>query len=168
MSLKSLKDVYVEQLKDVYSAEKQLTEALPKMAEAASSPDLRTAFQHHLNQTKEHMKTVRAILDDLDENPTNTKCKGMEGLIEEGSAVIKEDGDADARDAALIVAAQKVEHYEIASYGSLCTFAGTLGYEEVGQTLQEILDEEYEADQKLDDLAMGLHKKAGLNVKAKQ
>jgi ferritin-like metal-binding protein YciE len=167
MALNSLKDVYVEQLKDMYSAEKQLTEALPKMAKAASNQELSKAFSHHLDLTKGHMEKVRAILDDLDENPTSTKCKAMEGLIEEGNEVAKEKGNREVRDVALIVAAQKVEHYEIATYGSLRTFADTLGYKEVARQLQEILNEEYAADQKLDDLAMGAHKNASLNVAAK-
>lgn len=166
MKLNSLKDVYVEQLKDMYSAEKQLIEALPKMAKASSNEKLRSAFNNHLNQTKTHMETVRTILDELDENPTSTKCKAMAGLIEEGSEIAEKEGDADARDAALIVAAQKVEHYEIATYGSLRTFANSLGYEKAGQLLQGILDQEYAADQTLDDLAMGTHKKASLNTAA--
>lgn len=166
MNLNTLQDVYVTQLKDMYSAEKQLIEALPKMAKAASDSGLRLAFESHLAETETHMEAVRAILDDLDENPTSTKCKAMEGLIEEGSETIKEDGDADAKDAALIVAAQKVEHYEIATYGSLRTFASSLGDEKAARVLQTILNQEYEADQKLDDLAMGVHKKAGLNAVA--
>lgn len=166
MSIKTLKDVYVEQLKDMYSAEKQLTDALPKMAKAASNSELQTAFQSHLAETEAHLEAVRAILDELDENPTSTKCKAMAGLIEEGSDIIKEDGDADAKDAALIVAAQKVEHYEIASYGSLRTFAKSLGDEKAERVLQTILDQEYEADQKLDNLAEGVHQKAGINMAA--
>lgn len=163
MSLKSLEDVYVDQLKDMYSAEKQLTEALPKMAKAASAGELRTAFQNHLAKTEQHMEAVRTILAELDENPTSTFCKAMAGLVEEGEEVAKGNGNADARDVALIVAAQKIEHYEIASYGSLCAFAKTLGYERTAQTLQNILNEEYDADQELDNLAMGAHNRAGLN-----
>jgi ferritin-like metal-binding protein YciE len=167
MSLNSLQDVYVEQLKDMYSAEKQLTEALPKMAEAASNAELKSAFTTHLGETETHLEAVRAILDELGENPTSTKCKAMAGLIEEGDEVAKEDGDPDARDAALIVAAQKVEHYEIASYGSLRTFADSLGYGKAAEMLQTILNQEYEADQVLDDLAMGTHRKVSLNAAAK-
>lgn len=167
MSTHSLHDVYVEQLKDMYSAEKQLTEALPQLAEAASSPQLSAAFKHHLNETKTHMDTVRVILDELDENPGNTKCKGMEGLLEEGRDVIKKKGDSEATDVALIVAAQKVEHYEIASYGALTAFAKSMGHEETARVLQTILDQEYEANQKLDDIAMGVREKAGLNTAAK-
>lgn len=166
MALNSLKDVYVEQLKDMYSAEKQLTEALPKMVEAASDADLKTAFRHHLEQTKTHMESIRTILDALSENPTSTKCKAMEGLIEEGNEIAKKDGHPDARDAALIVAAQKVEHYEIATYGSLQAFAKALGYQTAADTLQGILNQEYDADQKLDDLAMGLHSRSSINAEA--
>lgn len=167
MSIKTLKDVYIDQLKDMYSAEKQLTEALPKMAKAASHSELKSAFQSHLGETEAHLSAVRAILDELDENPTSTKCKAMAGLIEEGSEIIKEDGDGDAKDAALIVAAQKVEHYEIASYGSLRTFAKSVGDTKAEKVLQTILDQEYEADQKLDNLAMGVHERAGINAAAK-
>ena len=167
MSINSLKDVYIEQLKDMYSAEKQLIEALPKMADAASNSKLKSAFTSHLGETEAHLEAVRAILDDLDENPASTKCKAMEGLIEEGDEIAREDGDPDARDAALIVAAQKVEHYEIASYGSLRTFADSLGYKKAADVLQTILNQEYTADQVLDDLAMGTHRKVSLNAVAK-
>lgn len=167
MSLDNLHDVYVAQLKDMYSAEKQLTEALPKMAQAASSSELKQAFQHHLQQTQGHMETVRMLLNELGENPGNKVCKAMEGLIEEGSEIIKEHGNPDAKDAALIVAAQKVEHYEIATYGSLEAFAKTLGQEQAAARLAEVLDEEYAADQKLDNIAEGTHRRAGMNVAAK-
>jgi ferritin-like metal-binding protein YciE len=167
MDMQSLRDVYVEQLKDMYSAEKQLTEALPKMQKAATAPKLQKAFQNHLHKTEGHLQKVQSILDELDENPTSTKCKAMEGLIEEGSEIAKKKGDADARDAALIVAAQKVEHYEIATYGGLRTFAQTLGFQSAAKTLQGILDDEYEADQELDNLAMGLHNSPSLNKAAK-
>lgn len=167
MTLNSLKDVYIEQLKDMYSAEKQLTEALPKMVDAASTSKLSSAFSEHLAETETHMEAVRVILDSLGENPTSTKCKAMEGLIEEGNEIAKEEGDPQAIDAALIVAAQKVEHYEIATYGSLTTFASSLGYEKEARILQGILDQEYEADQKLDDIALGNNEKASLNIAAK-
>ena len=163
MNLNSLEDVYVSQLKDMYSAEKQLTEALPNMAAAASAPGLRQAFERHLAQTERHMQLVRKMLDELNENPTSTVCKAMQGLIEEGDEVAKAKGDTHAKDAALIVAAQKVEHYEIASYGSLCAFAKALGYDQMAQTVQAILNEEYDADQKLDNLALGLHQDPSLN-----
>ncbi len=166
MDFKRLHDVYVEQLKDMYSAEKQLVEALPKMAEAASTPELRQAFEQHLQITKRQQDKVRKILDGLDENPGNKVCVAMRGLIEEGNEVMKKDGHPQAKDAALILAAQKVEHYEIASYGGLRAFARTLGYDDAAESLNEILDEEYEADQKLDDIAEGGVLTAGLNEKA--
>jgi ferritin-like metal-binding protein YciE len=166
MSLTTLNDVFVEQLKDVYSAEKQLVEALPKVAKAAANPELRRAFEDHLAQTRQQMDSVQALLQEMDENPGNKKCKGMAGLIEEGSEVIKSEGDAAARDAALIVAAQKVEHYEIASYGSLRKFAETLGYDEAAKVLQDILDQEHIADQTLDNLAMGINQKSSINEAA--
>ncbi|MCA9883409.1 MAG: ferritin-like domain-containing protein [Anaerolineae bacterium] len=155
MSLDNLRDLFHEQLKDIYSAEKQLTEALPKMVDAASDDNLRQAFKNHLNVTERQLERVRQLLDDMDVNPGNKKCKAMEGLVEEGSEMVKENGDATARDAGLICAAQKVEHYEIATYGSLRTWARMLGYTDIAQTLQSILDEEYDADNTLDKIAEG-------------
>lgn len=166
MAMSALYDVYVEQLKDMYSAEKQLVDALPKMAKAASTNQLQEAFEQHLSETREHMNKVQSILDELDENPGNKHCKGMEGLVKEGEEVIKEDGSSAARDVALILAAQKVEHYEIATYGGLRAYARILGYDDAADTLDEILDQEYEADQKLDDIAEGGAIEAGLNEEA--
>jgi len=153
MNLDNLRDVFHEQLKDMYSAEKQLTEALPKMVKAASSSDLQQAFEHHLDQTEQHMETVRQLLDRMDVNPGNKKCEAMEGLVKEGSEMAKTKGDDNARDAGLICAAQKIEHYEIATYGSLRTWAKLLGDSEAADTLQNLLNQEYEADNKLDKLA---------------
>jgi ferritin-like metal-binding protein YciE len=164
MSLYSLKDLYIEQLKDMYSAEKQLTEALPKMVKAANTNKLSTAFADHLEETKGHMETVRAILDELDENPTSTKCKAMEGLVEEGSEILKERANSDVRDAALIVAAQKVEHYEIATYGTLCTWAEALGYTKALQLLKQNIDEEEAADKKLSQIAKSINREALAHV----
>lgn len=166
MKLSALYDVYVEQLKDMYSAEKQILEALPKMAEAASTPELRQAFEQHLQETEGQFERVRAILDELDENPGNKVCKAMQGLVEEGNEVMKKEGTPKARDAALLLAAQKVEHYEIATYGGIRAYARTLGYDDAAETIDEILDQEYEADQKLDDIAEGGVLDAGLNEKA--
>jgi ferritin-like metal-binding protein YciE len=166
MNMNALQEVYVEQLKDVYSAEKQLVEALPKMAAAASTPRLKEAFQEHLAQTRYHLKTVQSILNELDENPGNKVCKGMEGLVEEGNEAAKLKGDAWAKDAAIILAAQKVEHYEIATYGGLRAYAQQLGYQEAAETLREILDQEYQADQTLTDIALGNLMKSGVNEKA--
>jgi len=166
MALSALYDVYVEQLKDMYSAEKQLVDALPKMAEAASTPELQQAFEEHLQQTRGQLNKVQAILDELDENPGNKVCKAMQGLVEEGHEVIKEKGSAVVRDVGLILAAQKVEHYEIASYGGLRAYARTLGYDDAAEILDGILDQEYEADQLLDDIAEGGVLERGLNEEA--
>ena len=153
--MQDLRDLFHEQLKDMYSAEKQLTDAMPKLIEAASSQKLKDALSNHLEETKNQMKTVRQMLDDMDVNPGNTKCKAMEGLVEEASEMAKKDGDKDARDAGIICAAQKAEHYEIATYGSLRTWAKMLGETAAAKTLNELLDQEYEADNKLDKLAEG-------------
>jgi len=155
MALNNLRDVFHEQLKDIYSAEKQLTEAIPTLVEAATSQELKKAFQEHHEVTKKQMETVRQLLDQMGVNPGNTKCEAMEGLIEEASDMAKKDGDGDARDAGLICAAQKAEHYEIATYGSLRTWAKALGESDAADTLQKLLDEEYEADGTLDKLAEG-------------
>ena len=155
MDLNSLRDAFHEQLKDMYSAEKQLTEALPKMAEAASSERLRNIISDHLRITKTQLERVQQMLDASNVNPGSKVCKAMQGLIEEGSEVAKMQGDPTARDAALIGAAQKVEHYEIATYGTLRSWALMLGEERMANMLQDILDEEYEADNALDRLAEG-------------
>jgi ferritin-like metal-binding protein YciE len=166
MELNALHDLYVEQLKDMYSAEKQLVEALPKMAEGASTPALRQAFEMHFQETENHLQEVRNLLSELGENPGSKVCKGMQGLVEEGNEVLKQQGRPKARDAGLILAAQKVEHYEIASYGGLRAYARVLGYDAAASTLNEILDQEYETDQKLDDLAEGGILAEGLNEQA--
>jgi ferritin-like metal-binding protein YciE len=155
MDLNSLRDAFHEQLKDMYSAEKQLTEALPKMAEAASSERLRNIISDHLRITKTQLERVQQMLDASNVNPGSKVCKAMQGLIEEGSEVAKMQGHPTARDAALIGAAQKVEHYEIATYGTLRSWALMLGEERMANMLQDILDEEYEADNALDRLAEG-------------
>ena len=164
--MNALYDVYVEQLKDMYSAEKQLVDALPKMAEAASTGELRQAFETHLNETRGHLNKVQALLQELSENPGSKVCKGMQGLIEEGNEAMKDQGSAVVRDVHLILAAQKVEHYEIASYGGLRAYARELGFDEAAQTLEGILDQEYEADQLLDDIAEGGVLERGLNEEA--
>ncbi|MDT8304827.1 MAG: ferritin-like domain-containing protein [Anaerolineae bacterium] len=166
MKLNALYDLYITELKDMYSAEKQLVEALPDMASAASTPELRQAFESHLDQTRRHYELVRGILDELDENPGNKVCKGMQGILEEGSEVAKQEGRPKARDAALILSAQKAEHYEIAVYGGLRAYASTLGYDDAAATLNEILDDEYNADQNLDDLAEGGILDQGMNEEA--
>jgi ferritin-like metal-binding protein YciE len=155
MSLKTLADLYVHELKDLYSAEKQLTEALPEMVEAANSPQLRDAFASHLKETEQHLAQVHQLLQKLEENPGSTKCKGMEGLLEEGEDAIDEEATPAVRDAFLIAAAQRVEHYEISGYGTARSFARSLGRDEDAEVLNQILDQEYAADEKLNKLAEG-------------
>ena len=153
MSMDSLKDLYIDELKDLYNAENQLVKALPKMAKKASAPELKEAFEDHLKQTKTHVERLERIFDDLDEKPTGKTCKAMKGLVEEGQEVIDEDGEESVLDAALIGAAQRVEHYEMAGYGVVRTFASLLGEDDAAELLQKTLDEEGEADQKLTSLA---------------
>ena len=153
MALNSLHDLYVDELKDLYNAENQLLKALPKMAKAASSPELMTAIEEHLEVTKGQVQRLEKIFAELDVSPKGKKCKAMEGLIEEGKEVMEEDGVASVLDAALIASAQRVEHYEMAGYGCVRTFANLLGYEKAAKLLQETLNEEGEADQRLTELA---------------
>jgi ferritin-like metal-binding protein YciE len=156
----NLHDVYVEQLKDLYSAETQLIKALPKMAKAATSPELADGFKAHLEQTKEHAVRLEKILGDLDEKPTGKKCKAMAGLIEEGAETIEEDASPAAKDAMLIAAAQRVEHYEIAGYGSVKTYAKLLGEDEAADLLEQTLEEEVETDEKLTGAAESINAEA--------
>jgi ferritin-like metal-binding protein YciE len=160
MSLKSLTDLYEEQLKDMYSAEKQLTEALPKMADGASNADLKKAFKDHLKQTQTQMQRLEQIFQARGISAGRKKCKGMKGLVEEGSEVLEESNKSAARDAALIGAAQKAEHYEIATYGSLRTYADLLGEAEQARLLQTSLDEESQTNEKLTALAQTINQKA--------
>jgi ferritin-like metal-binding protein YciE len=153
MKLETLRDLYVEQLHDLYSAESQLVDALPKMAKAASNTQLQSAFQEHLGQTKQHVQRLEQIFDKLGTKPKGEKCKGMEGLIKEGEEMIKMKGDPAAIDAGLIAAAQRVEHYEMAGYGCVRTYAQTLGDQQSMALLQRTLDEEGMTDKKLTALA---------------
>ncbi len=153
MKLDSLQKLYIEELRDLYNAENQLVKALPKMAKGASHQELKQAFEDHLDQTKEHVERLEEIFKRLDEKPTGKTCKGMKGLIEEGAEMLEEDGDEAVLDAALIGAAQRVEHYEIAAYGTVRTFANMLGEEEAVELLQRTLDEEGETDKLLTELA---------------
>jgi len=153
MPAESLHDAFEEELKDVLSAEKQLVKALPKMAKAASNEDLRAGFEEHLEQTKGHVERLEKIFELLDKAPRAKKCKAMEGLIEEGSEIMEEDADPDVLDAMLIAAAQKVEHYEIATYGTLVAWARRLDMSDAADLLQQTLDEEKDTDVKLTELA---------------
>jgi ferritin-like metal-binding protein YciE len=156
MKLNTLEQLYISELRDLYSAENQLLKALPKMAKGASSSELKDAFEKHLEQTKGHVERLEQIFQHLDENPKGKICHAMKGLIEEGSEILKEDGEDSVLDAAIIVAAQKVEHYEIASYGSVRTFANLLNQDEPARLLQSTLDEESETNEILNRLAEGI------------
>jgi ferritin-like metal-binding protein YciE len=153
MELDTLRELYVDGLKDLWSAETQLVKALPRMAKAATHPQLKRAFLKHEKQTQQHVKRIERICRELDESPRGKKCVGMEGLIEEGKELIKEKPDKDVLDAGLISAAQHVEHYEMAGYGTCRTWARLLGYEGQAQLLQTTLDEEQQTDLDLTTLA---------------
>jgi ferritin-like metal-binding protein YciE len=152
MNHTKLKDLYIDELRDIYSAENQLLKALPKMAQAATSEDLRSGFEEHLEQTRGHVRRLDEIFAELDEKPSGKKCKGMEGLIQEGKEMIEEE-EGDVLDAGLISAAQRVEHYEIAAYGCVRTYANLLGETAAADLLEETLTEEKETDEKLTGLA---------------
>jgi ferritin-like metal-binding protein YciE len=161
MQLETLKDLYIHELKDLYSAEKQLIRALPKMAKAAKNQQLTAGFQVHLEQTKEHAARIEKILSEHKQSTRGSKCRGMEGLIAEGAEMIEEEADPEVKDAGLISAAQRVEHYEIAGYGTARTYAEMLGDKEAATLLQRTLSEEEQTDQKLTHLA-----KSSINVAA--
>jgi ferritin-like metal-binding protein YciE len=156
MSMESLMDLYIDELKDLYNAENQLLKALPRMAKKAASADLKAAFEEHLGQTEGQVNRLEKIFKKLGEKPTGKTCKAMKGLVEEGKEIIEEDGEESVLDAALIGAAQKVEHYEIAGYGTARTFASMLGEEDAVELLQKTLDEEGETNKKLTALAESL------------
>ena len=163
MALESLNDLFVEQLRDLYDAENQLIKALPKMAEGANSDELRQGFEEHLEQTKGHAQRIEQIFEQLGEKVKGKKCKGMEGLIKEGDETLEEDiSDENVQDAAIIAAAQRVEHYEIAGYGTARTFANLLGEDEAASLLEQTLEEEKETDAKLTELAEGINVAAEL------
>src|SRR5713226_10556295 len=149
----SLRELYIDELKDLYSAETQLVKALPKMAKAASNDELRQAFEEHLRQTSEHVSRLEQIFNELGEKPTGKKCVGMEGLVKEGAEVMKKDYEENVKDAGIIGAAQREEHYEIAAYGTVKAFAEILGEDEHVSLLEETLNEEKAADQKLSQIA---------------
>jgi ferritin-like metal-binding protein YciE len=153
MKLQTLEDLLHHELKDLFSAENQLVKALPKMAKAATNEELKAGFQEHLEQTKGHVERLEQIGETLGQKLTGHKCKAMEGLVEEGAEMIGEDAEDSVRDAGLIGAAQRVEHYEIAGYGTARALAEKLGHKEVADLLGETLEEEKETDQKLTELA---------------
>jgi len=154
MKLNSLENLFVHELKDLLSAEKQLVKALPKMAKGAASEQLRAAFEEHLEQTKGHVQRLEMVFKLIDKTARAEHCKAMEGLIEEGAELLEEEGSPTVKDAALIGAAQRVEHYEISAYGTTRTLAELLGQNEAVELIQQTLDEEKETDEKLTELAM--------------
>ena len=161
MDLDTLKDLYVDELKDLYSAEKQIIKGLTKMSKAANAPQLKDAFRTHLEETRVHAQRLEQICQDLGVSPRGKKCVGMEGLIEEGNELIQEDPDPDVLDAGLISKAQHIEHYEMAGYGTVRTYARQLGFDNHAELLQQTLDEEGKTDHLLTDLA-----ESGINVEA--
>ena len=163
MQMNSLRELYVEELRDLYSAENQILKALPRMIRAASNKDLQRAFTLHERQTQQHVKRLDRIFRMLDESSRGKKCKGMEGLLEEGQELIKERPEPEVLDAGLIAAAQRVEHYEMAGYGTVRTYARQLGEEEQANLLQETLNEEGETDKLLTSLA-----ESSINIEAEQ
>jgi len=154
VALKTLNDLLVRELEDLYNAEHQIIKALPKMADAASSPELKKAFEEHKARTERQAERLEQAFHKLGHRPEEVTCKGMEGLIAEGEEILEEDAEPAVRDAALIGAAQRVEHYEIAAYGTARTFADTVGNHEVASILQETLDEESAANEKLNQIAL--------------
>jgi ferritin-like metal-binding protein YciE len=160
MPNENLKKLYVDELKDLFSAENQLLKALPKMAQAASSDQLRSGFKEHLEQTKSHVQRLEQIFESLDESPKGKKCVGMEGLVKEGSEVMEEGFEDAVLDAGLIGAARRVEHYEIAAYGAVCEFAKVLGQTQHASLLEKTLAEEMQTDENLAALAKDINTRA--------
>jgi len=160
MSKKTLRNLFVEELQDIHDAEQRLTKALPKLAKAADSEELSNAFEEHLRETQEHVIRLERVMKSIDESPGRKTCKAMVGLLEEGDELMEEDGPPAVKDAALIAAAQKVEHYEIATYGCLRAWADLLDEPEASRLLQQTLDEEGAADQKLSEIAESLNVEA--------
>jgi ferritin-like metal-binding protein YciE len=165
-NINSLEDLFVEQLRDLYDAEQQILRALPKMVREASSEELKQGFRDHIEQTRTQVDRLEEIFRDLGQSPEGPPCKGMEGLLQEGEKAFEIKGKPNVRDAALVVAAQKVEHYEVAGYGSVKSFAEQLGYDNAVDLLDETLDEEAETDSRLTKLAEGTFLETGINVKA--
>lgn len=159
-AMNSLEDALYDEMKDILHAEKQLTRALPKMAKAAQNEQLRQAFEEHLEQTKQQVERLQKAMESLGRKATAKKCQAMEGILEEGKEIMEQEGDPDTLDAMLIGAAQKTEHYEIASYGTACTWAKQLGQTEALELMKQNLAEEEETDKKLTKLAKSLNRRA--------
>jgi ferritin-like metal-binding protein YciE len=161
MELNTLKDLYIHELKDLYSAEKQLIKAIPKIEKAAKNKELAAGFREHLEQTKQHAQRLERVLSCLGQTTRGPKCQGMEGIVAEGAEMIEEEGDDEVKDAGLIAAAQRVEHYEMAGYGTARTYGELLGDKEEAKLLSQTFEEEKETDEKLTKLA-----KSTINVGA--
>lgn len=157
----TLHEAFIDELRDIYDGEKQLTKALPKMAKAANSPELRDAIETHLEETRQQVQRLEQVFASIEEKPRGKHCDGLAGIIEEAQALMEEDFDESTADACLIAAAQRAEHYEMATYGTLVAWARAMGHEEAADLLQETLDEEKAADEKLNALAEG-----GINEQA--
>lgn len=164
MKLESLKDLYVDELKDLYSAEHQILKALPKMAKAASSRELKRAFEDHIKETKVQVERLEQVFTGMELGPKGKACKAMQGLVKEGAVLMQEDADPDVMDAGLIAAAQRVEHYEMAGYGCVRTYARLLGETTAAKLLQMTLDEEGAADKKLTELAKSINLEANEEI----
>lgn len=160
MSLRTLSDAFHDELRDILSAEKQLVKAIPKMAKKASSEKLTTALEEHLSETKKQVERVEKAFEDTGKSARAKTCEAMKGLITEAEEMLQEDAEPSVRDALIIACAQKVEHYEIATYGTLCTWAQSLGYDNALELLKQNIDEEESADRKLSDLAKAINKDA--------
>ena len=160
MQMESLKELLVDELKDLYSAENQILKALPKMIKKATSPDLKAGFEKHLKETQIHVERLETIFQELEESPKGKKCKGMEGVIADGKELMEEDAEPEVMDAGLIGAAQHVEHYEMAGYGCVRTYAELLGLDNIAKLLQKTLDEEKATDEKLTELASNINVEA--------
>lgn len=159
---RNMHKMMLDELRDIYSAETQITKALPKMARKASNPDLKAAFEHHLEETRGQIERLDRVFEMLDTNARarGKKCEAMEGLVSEAKEIMDEDLDADAMDASLVAAAQKVEHYEIAGYGTICAWAKAMGHDDVAKSLAETLEEERATDEKLNKLSAKINKAA--------
>lgn len=160
MPVENLEQLLIDELKDIYSAEKQITKALPKMAKAAKSPELREAFETHLEETQGQIERLDEIFETLGKKPTGKTCHGMQGLVEEGNEMIQELDKGDVRDAALISAAQRVEHYEIAAYGTVREYAKMLGRKDAAKLLEQTLEEEKMTDEKLNSISAQVNNQA--------
>jgi ferritin-like metal-binding protein YciE len=168
MQKDSLQELYIDELRDLYNAETQLVKALPKMAKASSSDELREAFENHLRETSEHVSRLEQIFEQLEEKPSGKKCRGMEGLVKEGAETMEEEYGDNVMDAAIIGAAQRVEHYEMAGYGTVRAIAELLGREQDVSLLEQTLVEEKKADAKLTELSRDINPKAAENDKGRQ